>query len=87
MLRQAQEHVHTYNALVRTHLQKPAEVLGAEHGGRRVGAVGAPAGMGSQGDHALQCPLQTGEPVEARSVRHPQALKQTRCQLALEGAR
>ncbi len=69
-----------------THLQEPTEILGAEGDGLQVRAVGAPARLGSQADHALQCPLQAGKAIETRGVRHPQALKQTDCQLALEGA-
>lgn len=48
--------------------------------------MGAPAGLRRQRHHGLQRPLQAGEPVEARRVGHPQALEQTRGQLAPEGA-
>lgn len=91
MLMETQEHMQTCNAPTQlhthaTHLQQPTEILGAEHCGFQVRAVRAPARLGSQADHALQCPLQTGKPIETRGIRHPQALKQTDCQLALKGA-
>lgn len=69
-----------------THLQKPTEILGTEHCGLQVRAAGTPSRLGSQADHALQRSLQTGKPVKTWSIRYPQALKQTDCQLALEGA-
>lgn len=69
-----------------THLEKSTEILGAEGHRLQVRAVVAPAGLGSEADHALQCPLQAGKAVKTRGIGHPQALKQTECQLALEGA-
>ena len=75
---------HTDADTWRANLEQPHEVLGAEGYWLQVRALGAPPGQGGQGDHAQQSPLQAGETVEPRRIRHPQALEQAESQLALE---